>query len=232
MVIFEHILLTMSRLAIIAGSSGLVGTELLHQLCASKEFSAVKLLVRRPSGFIHAKVQEFIVDFDHVETFAEHITGDVFFSCLGSTKAKTPDKRRYYQIDHDFPVRMAEAAKANGMKQFHLISAVGANPSSSNFYLKMKGETERDIAAVSFPSTHIYRPAFLDGNREERRMLEKIGLAIFRAINPLMIGGLKKYRSIKARDVAKAMIQQSLKDKTGVHYYESNQVQEIANENM
>lgn len=218
----------MSRVAIIAGSSGLVGTELLHQLCASKEFNAIKLLVRRPSGFIHAKVQEFIVDFDHVETFADQIRGDVFFSCLGSTKAKTPDKRRYYQIDHDFPVHMAEAASTNGVQQFHLISAIGANIGSSNFYLKMKGETERDIAAVSFTSTHIYRPAFLDGNREEKRMLEKIGLGLFSIINPLMIGGLKKYRSIKAKDVARAMIKQSLKDLTGVHYYESDKIQEIA----
>jgi uncharacterized protein YbjT (DUF2867 family) len=218
----------MSKVAIIAGSSGLVGTELLHQLCASKEYSAITLLVRRPSGFIHAKVKEFIVDFDHVENFADHITGDVFFSCLGSTKAKTPDKRRYYQIDHDFPLYMAEVAAANGVQQFHLISAVGAQEKSSNFYLKMKGETERDIDKVPFHSKHFYRPSFLAGNREESRMMEKIGLGLFRLINPLLLEGLKKYRSIHVRDVAKAMIMQSLKDLTGTYYYESDRIQEIA----
>jgi uncharacterized protein YbjT (DUF2867 family) len=218
----------MSKVAVIAGSSGLVGTELLHQLCALKDYSAIKLLVRRPSGFIHAKVQEFIVDFDHIETFAEHIRGDVFFSCLGSTKAKTPDKRRYYQIDHDFPLHMAEAAIVNGVQQFHLISAIGAAAKSANFYLKMKGETEQDIDRIPFRSKHFYRPSFLAGNREESRMMEKVGLSLFKLINPLLLGGLKKYRSIHVKDVAKAMIVQSLKDLAGSHYYASDKIQEIA----
>lgn len=218
----------MSKVAVIAGSSGLVGTELLHRLCALKEYSAIKLLVRRPSGFIHAKVQEFMVDFDHIETFADYIRGDVFFSCLGSTKAKTPDKRRYYQIDHDFPLHMAEAAAANGVQQFHLVSAIGAAAKSANFYLKMKGETEQDIDKIPFRSKHFYRPSFLAGNREESRMMEKVGLGLFKLINPLLLGGLKKYRSIHVKDVAKAMIVQSLKDLTGSHYYESDKIQEIA----
>lgn len=218
----------MSKVAIIAGSSGLVGTELLHQLCATKDYTAIKLLVRRPSGFIHAKVQEFIVDFDHVETFAELIQGDVFFSCLGSTRAKTPDKRRYYQIDHDFALHMAEAALANGVSQFHLISAVGANAASANFYLKMKGEAERDIAALPFRSTHFYRPSVLAGNREETRILEKIGLAAFKLINPLLSGGWKKFRSTQGKDVAKAMIRQSLKALSGPNYYASDEIQAIA----
>jgi uncharacterized protein YbjT (DUF2867 family) len=218
----------MSKVAVIAGSSGLVGTELLHQLCALKEYSAIKLLVRRPSGFIHAKVQEFMVDFDHIETFAEHIRGDVFFSCLGSTKAKTPHTRRYYQIDHDFPLHMAEAAAANGVQQFHLISAIGAAAKSANFYLKMKGETEQDIDKIPFRSKHFYRPSFLTGNREESRMVEKVGLGLFKLINPLLLGGLKKYKSIHVKDVAKAMIVQSLKDLSGSHYYESDKIQEIS----
>lgn len=218
----------MSKIAIIAGSSGLVGTELLHRLCAEKSFSKVKLLVRRPSGFIHIKVQEFIVDFDHIETFREHITGDIFYSCLGSTKAKTPDKCRYYQIDHDLPVHMAKIALDNGMGQFHIVSAIGANSRSSNFYLKMKGETENDITALSFTSAHIYRPSLITGNREEKRLAEKIAIGLFKFLNPLIPGKLKKYRSIQATDIARAMIRQSLKALNGIHYYESDKIQRIA----
>ncbi len=210
----------------------MVGTELLHLLCGSPAFTRIKLLVRRPSGFIHAKVEEFIVDFDHVETFASHITGDVFFSCMGSTKAKTPDKRRYYQIDHDFPLHMAEAASANGVPQFHLISAIGANARSANFYLKMKGETERDIAAVAFRSAHFYRPSVIAGDREENRLLEKAGIGIFKLLKPIMVGGLKKYRSIQAKDIAKAMLVQSLKDLDGLHYYASDEIQDIADSKL
>lgn len=220
----------MSKTAVIAGSSGLVGTELLHQLCANKAFSSVILLVRRPSGFIHTKVKEVIVDFDYIENYTEHIKGDVFFSCLGSTRKKTPDKRRYYQIDHNYPLHLAHLASANGMKQFHIISAVGANPKSSNFYIKMKGEIEKDIARISFESVHIYRPSFLAGNREENRLGEKLGLAVFTLINPILLGPLKKYRSIHAADIAKAMILQSLKELKGVQYYESDEIQRIADQ--
>ncbi|WP_118950781.1 NAD(P)H-binding protein [Taibaiella helva] len=218
----------MSKAAVIAGSSGLVGGELLHQLCASKAFHQVTLLVRRPSGFIHAKVKEVIVDFDHMEQYAAAISGDVFFSCLGSTRKKTPDKRHYYQIDHDYPLSMARIASANGMPQFHIISAVGANVRSSNFYLKMKGETDRDIAALPFQSVHIYRPSFLDGPREERRLLERIGVALLRLVRPLMTGSLRQYRSIEAKKVAAAMIAQALAGVPGVHYYAAGTIEQIA----
>lgn len=217
----------MSKAAVIAGSSGLVGVELLHQLCASSAYHSITLLVRRPSGFIHPKVAEVITDFDHIENFSDHMKGDVFFSCLGSTRKKTPDKRHYYQIDHDYPLAMARIALANGMQQFHLISAIGADPGASNFYLKMKGETDRDIAALPFRSVHIYRPSFLAGDREERRSMEKIGLAIFKLLGPLMVGVLRKYRSIDVKDVAGAMIRQSLEDLEGVHYYPSDLIHKI-----
>ncbi len=218
----------MSKAAVIAGSSGLVGMELLHQLCASKAYSHITLLVRRPSGFLHPKVSEVIVNFDQIEHFAEHIRGDVFFSCLGTTRKKTPDKRRYYQIDHDYPLAMARIGLTNGIRQFHLISAIGANANAANFYLKMKGETDRDIAALPFDSVHIYRPSFLAGKRDEQRTGEKIGLAIFKVLNPLMLGGLRKYRSIEVRNLAAAMILQSLKDNEGVYYYPSDEIQKIS----
>lgn len=218
----------MSKAAVIAGSSGLVGGELLHQLCASKAYGSITLLVRRPSGFIHPKVKEVIVDFDRIEHDADAIRGDVFFSCLGSTRKKTPDKRRYYQIDHDYPLAMARIASANNIPQFHIISAIGARAQASNFYLRMKGETDRDIAALPFASVHIYRPSFLDGAREEKRLSERIGLAIFRWIRPLMRGSLRKYRSIHVKQVAAAMLRQSLRGEHGVHYYTTEAIEKMA----
>lgn len=218
----------MSKVAVIAGSSGLVGTELLHQLCASNAYSAIYLLVRKPSGFIHPKVKEHLIDFDQPAQYAGYLTGDVFFSCLGSTRKKTPDKNTYYHIDHDYPLQLAQLASANGMKQFHLISSIGANPSAAGFYLRLKGETERDIAAVPFYAIHIYRPSFLDGKREEKRLLERVSLTLMRVINPVFGGRWKKYRSIQVTAVARAMLRQSLQDTSGVRYYESDEIQALA----
>lgn len=218
----------MSGVAIVAGSSGVVGTALLHQLCANRNFTEVRIFVRRSSGVLHPKLKEFIVDFDHINDHKEKITGDVFFSCMGSTKKKTPDKRLYYQIDHDYPVHMARLALDNGVSQFHIISAIGANAKASNFYLKMKGETERDIAGLSFGSVHIYRPSLITGNRDENRIGETIANGLFKIINPLFVGKLRKYRSIEAKDIAKAMVAQAMKNLGGVHYYESDAIQAIA----
>lgn len=214
--------------AIIAGSSGLVGTELLHQLCKHPSCTAVRLIVRKPSGFIHAKVTEYIVDFDHLDQFKDSIQGDVFFSCIGSTRKRTPDKKEYYRIDHDYPLHLAKIAQTNGVSQFHLVSSIGANPNAANFYLKMKGETEADISKVPFLSLHFYRPSILDGNRKDKRFLERIGLIVFKVINPLLVGKWRKYRSITAKNVARAMIAQALKEKKGLFAYESDQIMQIA----
>lgn len=217
----------MSKTAVIAGSSGLVGNELLHRLCASDAYSSIKLLVRRPSGFRHARVSEHIVDFDHLDEYEAQIAGDVLFCCLGTTKKKTPDKRAYYHIDHDYPLHLAEIAARNGFSQYHLISSIGADPRARTFYLRVKGETERDIAKLPLPALHIYRPSFLEGNREERRPLERFSLALLKVVQPLMAGGLKKYRSIHGGTVAEAMLRASLQGQHGRHCYESDRIQQL-----
>jgi len=218
----------MGKTAIVAGSTGLVGNQLLKQLLANGNFSKVITVVRKPTGIAHPALQESIVDFDRIENYAHLLKGDVFFSCLGSTKAKTPDKKQYYKIDHDYPLSMAKLCLANEVGQCHLISAIGAKASSNNFYLKMKGEIEQQVANLPFESVHIYRPSLLTGDRKEQRTMEKIATNLFKIINPIMLGSLRKYRSIDVADVAKAMVHQSLQNLTGIHCYESDEIQRIA----
>ncbi len=149
------------------------------------------------------------------------ITGDVVFSCLGTTQSKTPDRDIYYKIDHDYPVRLAKMAQQNGVKQFHLVSAVGANPNSGTFYVRMKGETERDVSALNIQSIYMYEPSMLTGRREEKRSVERMFEGLFKFLNPLLVGKWKKYRSVSGITVAKAMYDQSLHDEPGkwiVHF--------------
>ncbi len=213
--------------AIVAGSSGMVGTALLHELCAYTKYTEIRLLVRRSSGFIHAKVNEQVVDLNDLQNAAGYIKGDVLFCCLGSTRKKTPRKEDYYRIDHDYPLNLAHTGLQNGISQFHLVSSLGANPHSKNFYLRMKGETEADISRLPFSSVHIYRPSILTGNRQENRLAESISIGLMKCINPLLTGKWKKFRSISAEQVAKAMTTQSLKATPGVHIYESDEIQTI-----
>jgi uncharacterized protein YbjT (DUF2867 family) len=165
-----------------------------------------------------------VIDFDHLDKHSAAITGDVIFCCLGSTKNITPDLVEYRKIDHDYPVKLAEIALENGIGQFHLVSSIGANSESSNFYTKMKGDTEDDIKKVGLKSLHIYEPSVLIGHRKKSRPMERIAIGFMKLVGPLLIGRLKKYRAIQAGDVAKAMYFQSLKNKTGVFTYTSDKI--------
>lgn len=218
----------MVKKAIIVGASGLVGSCLLEILLREPGYDEILVLVRKEVPVINPKLKQLVVDFDKLEDYADQITGEAIFSCLGTTRGKTPDLTIYKKIDHDYPVQVARIGLRNGMKQIHLVSSLGADATSSNFYLKMKGETERDMINVGLPSTHIYQPSFITGDRKENRIAEKILLPLFWLINPLFFGGWKKYRSISAQNIASAMHKQSLKNEDGVFIYPSDKIKELS----
>lgn len=214
--------------AIIAGASGLTGSELLDILLHSGQYDEVLVLVRRKLPVNHPKLSQLVVNFDDPESFSEAITGHALFCCLGTTRKKTPDLSVYRKIDHDYPLQLAQLCKRNGVEQYHLVSALGANKDASNFYLKMKGDTERDIEGTGLPALCIYQPSFLRGKRTENRPLERFLEPVMKVIDVLLIGGLKKYRSIAATTVAQAMYNQSLKNLSGVHIYTSDIIKKLA----
>src|SRR5690606_30210387 len=128
--------------AILLGASGLIGGELLNLLLADSNFSKVKIIVRKELSVKNDKLLQIIADFSTIEAHKDNLNADVVFSCLGSTKKKTPDVKKYYEVDHDYPVLVAKLAKDQGVESFHIVSSLGASSTSSNFYTKMKGETE------------------------------------------------------------------------------------------
>ncbi|MBB3054601.1 NAD(P)H-binding protein [Mucilaginibacter gotjawali] len=211
--------------AIIAGASGLIGGLLLEILLQSSEYKEVVILVRKELPITHQKLKQLVIDFDKLEDYAAEINGQAVFCCLGTTRKKTPDLSAYRKIDHDYPLLMARIALRNGIQQYHLVSALGADVGSSTFYMKLKGEVEDDITKVGLKCLHIYRPSFLTGHRTEKnRVEEKIVTILFKLIDPLLLGGLKKYRSIPAKTVAMAMYKQSLIKQEGVFIHLSDQI--------
>jgi len=176
----------------------------------------------------HRKLKQLVVDYEQLKKYSESINGDAIFCCLGTTKKKTPDEREYRKIDHDYPLQLAQIAKQNNIAQYHLVSAASANASSKIFYSRLKGETEDSITKVGLASLHIYRPMLLTGDRKETRVGEGIATTIFKILNPILIGPLKKYRSIAAKTVATTMYKQSLKNETGFFIYPSEKIQELS----
>ncbi|PBQ32821.1 nucleoside-diphosphate sugar epimerase [Sphingobacteriaceae bacterium] len=217
----------MSKKAIIAGATGLIGAHLLRILLEAPEYSEVLILVRKPIALKHPKLKQHVLNFDKLHDYTNLIKGDVLFSCLGTTRKKTPDRKDYYKIDHDYPVILGEIAKQNSIPQYHLISAIGADPNSAIFYSRMKGETERDLAKLNLPVLFIYQPSMLAGNREEHRVLERSLILVWRVLNPLLIGSLKKYRSINAETLALALYKNSLQEKKASNVFTYKEIQEL-----
>lgn len=218
----------MPKKAVLIGASGLVGNALLQQLLLHPQYQEILILVRGKLPLRHDKLKQEVINFDFLEDYAGLLHGDVVFSCIGSTKNKTPDLLSYKKVDHDYPLKFAEIASRNGVEQFHLISAIGANPAASNFYLRMKGETEKALQKLPFKSIFIYQPSLLDGERNEKRAFERLAIKVMRIINPLLVGRLKNYRSIKVADIASAMVETSISNKSGIFVYATEQIKTLA----
>ncbi len=209
----------------ILGGSGLIGKQLIKQACADHYFTKINVIVRRPLATKDPKINELVIDFADLSSVIKETLGDALICTLGTTRKKTPDKKYYREIDLTYTLISAKGALENGHKQVHLVSSIGANEKSSVFYPALKGEIERLICELSFNSTFIYRPSILIGKRETARPLEWLSQRISSLINPLLIGRLKKYRSISGEKVAEKIINELKKNKVGKHYFESNELE-------
>lgn len=211
------------KTAIVIGSTGMVGTALIKQLIESDDYSNVISLVRRASGVEHTKLVEKVVDFDQPEMWKELVKGDVFFSTMGTTIKTAKTKENQYRVDYTYQYETAKIASENSVPNYVLVSSVGANSSSPYFYLKTKGKLEDDVKKLLFNVISILQPGQLDGNRTEKRPLEKISLKAMYWFNK--IGLLKKYRPIQAEEVAKAMI--NVAERTTSKIYKLDELFEI-----
>lgn len=216
--------MTEGRTALVAGATGLVGGYLVRRLIEDPACTKVVVLARRPpEGIASPKLQTLIADFDLLDGILEGIAVDDAYCALGTTIKKVGSQPAFAKVDHDYIVNFAHAAKAAGAKRFMLVSAMGADSHSSIFYSRVKGETERDVAAVGFYALHIFRPGLILGDRAERRTLEGIGMGLAPFLNPLMLGPARQYRSIPAETIAAGMQGAAQSKKKGVliHTYDA-----------
>ena len=217
------------QVAVVLGATGMIGNLLTQRLLKDPGFSKVRVLVRRPLSYEHPRLEVQVVDFDDPNDIQSKLgTGDCIFSCIGTTqKAVEHDESQYWKIDHDIPVHTATLGKAADFHTFLLVSSVGANAKSTNFYIQLKGLVEKDILAVNYRSTHIFRPSLLLGERDEKRLGEGIFQTIMKPLAPAMVGFLQKYRPVKAEDIAKAMITAANLQEPGSHIYEYRKIMQL-----
>ena len=217
----------MKLIANVIGATGLVGKKLVIQLLENNNFEKIIIFVRRDSGIKHQKLEQHIVDFSNIETWGTKLTGDILFSALGTTLKQAGSKEKEYEVDFTYNLNFAMKAKENGIKNYVLVSSVGANSKSKIFYTRMKGELDDAVSKLGFENLVILRPSSLVGDRRQKRMVEVVSIPIAIFLTKLI---LKKYRPIKDEIVAKAMINAVLEPNLEKLIWENLEVFELAGE--
>ena len=204
--------------SMVVGSTGLVGKSVVNHLI--ERGIAVLALVRNDAESDNSLLNYYKIDFDDLhlpdETFSD--IKDIFI-CLGTTIKKAGSKEAFQKVDITCCHEIAKQAQASGVKHISIVTSLGSDSNSTNFYLKTKGMIEDQITEIDFESISIHRPGLLIGARNEMRLGEFIGQKIFPyVLDPFLIGSMRKYRSIKGDTLAKAMVNLS-GDEKGVNFY-------------
>jgi uncharacterized protein YbjT (DUF2867 family) len=213
--------------ALLAGASGLVGSHCLRLLLDSRYYAAVLALGRRPLPFEHPKLHQLTVSFDSLPSLQQCAGADIFCA-LGTTMKKAGSRQAFRKVDFDYPLAFGRHAADGGARQFLLVSSIGADPHSTNFYLRVKGELEEALKTLPFHALHLFRPSFLMGERVERRFAERFGVALASSMEFTFVGPVRRYRPIRAEEVAKAMLAAARLVRPGAHTYEYEQIRSLA----
>jgi uncharacterized protein YbjT (DUF2867 family) len=217
------------KTALLFGSSGLIGSNLLDNLINNNNYNKIKIFVRGLPSINNSKVEVIKTDFLDLDTLKENLIGDDCFFCIGTTHKDTPDKNEYRRIEYDLPVHLAKIAKFNSINNFIYVSSIGANPKSSSTYLKNKGQAEEELKKIGFSNLSIIQPSFLVGNRKAFRISEALGIPVMKFLSLFFLGGFKKYTPINVEIVVKAMIKIALENYNEQTYL-SDRLQELGSE--
>lgn len=209
---------THGRRVLIAGVTGLVGSELLTQLLADSTVAEVIALVRRPlERTAGARLRVAVVDFDHLDADPDPFRVDQVFCALGTTIKVAGSQESFRRVDLEYPLRLAELARAAGARHYLLVSALGANAGSSVFYNRVKGELEERVHSLGFRSFTIARPSLLEGNRADVRFAETVASKLSFFVPP-------RWKPVHARQVAAALVHAAQVDLPGERVMENREL--------
>ncbi len=218
---------TKKKTAVVFGATGLIGKELVKTLLSDDSYEGVTVVVRSPLAFPDSKLSQIrLTDFSKLSELKEQLKSASWFCCLGTTIKTAGSREAFTKVDLEMPKAIAGLAEAASAESLVVISSIGANASSSNFYLRTKGEMEKAVRDIYTGNLKFVRPSLLMGDRVEFRLAEGISAVFMKAFGWMMIGPLRKYRGIKAGDLARVMIRisDSPADKM---IYESDELQEV-----
>ncbi|MET3728561.1 uncharacterized protein YbjT (DUF2867 family) [Fictibacillus halophilus] len=214
------------KTVIVAGSSGLVGKEVVKQLLIDPLCKEIILLVRKSSGIKHEKIKEVIFDFTSSDYSIELAEADVMFICIGTTMNKVKSKKAFEEVDLHIPIKLGKLAHKLNIQHVSVISAMGAHAKSTFFYNRVKGSMESQLISMDIPSLTIVRPSLLLGDREEFRFGERFAEKLYKAL-PFIYPS--KYEPVESSSVARVMIQEAFNTRNEtVKIIENKKIHEIS----
>ena len=217
------------RIAVV-GATGLVGRSLI-ELCVGRADVRLAAIARRemplPAG---ATMEMFVADPDNWGGVIEAVRPQVLVSALGTTWKKAgKDEAAFRAVDQQLVLDTARAARAHGVERMITVSSVGAEAGSKNFYLRVKGEVERDLAKTGFKRLDVLRPGLLKGPRgDDRRFGERLAIIASPVADLLLHGRFRQYRSIPARVVAEGILSLVLRSTQGRFVHDNDSIRRAA----
>mgnify|MGYP000906032709 CR=1 FL=1 len=219
---------TTIKTALLVGASGLVGHELVNIILENPDYETLTILVRKRMDVEHPKLVQIEVDFNRLEAYKDFFSVTDVFCCLGTTIKKAGSQAAFRKVDFEYPLVMANLAKEQGAQKFLMITAIGADAHSKVFYSRVKGEIEQEIKQLGLASVHFFQPSLLLGNRSEFRLGEKLAMIVSPIFGILMVGSLRKYKPVKAKEVAMAMQIIAQRPLTGTFTYQSDSIIDLS----
>lgn len=212
------------KTALIAGSTGLIGDQLLQLLLNDAYYSTVKAISRKPLDIVHPKLENIVADLSTLSEQYDQLKADDVFCCLGTTIKQAGSKEAFRKVDYDYPLELARLTKNQGASQYLIITALGSDAKSGIFYNRVKGEVEKALEVVGFQCYHIFRPSLLLGERSEKRTGEGAAAAVYTALGFLIP---LKYKAIESDKVARGMLHFAKQHSRGTFIHESKELQQF-----
>ena len=212
------------KTALLAGATGLIGSQLLPLLLASERYAKVIVVGRKAVPVIHPKLVQVVTELDKLEEVRLKLIADDVYCCLGTTMAQAGSKEAFFKVDFLYVVQLAAVSAGNFAAQLLVVSSMGADAESRIYYSRVKGEMEAAVRQAPFRAIHIFRPSLLLGERAQPRLGERLGAVVLGALRPLMRGPLQKYRAVRGAAVAAAMLRAAVAEGSGVRVHSSEEL--------
>lgn len=207
--------------ALVIGATGATGKDFLALLLQDDSFRRVDIFVRRAPDIRHEKLHIHVIGFNEPEKWRHLVTGDVLFSCLGTTLKTAGSKAAQWEIDYAYQYLFAKIARENGVSSYVLVSSAFSSPKSPFHYPMMKGRLEEAVKALGFTTATIFRPPTLI-RRNSDRPLEVLGVKVMRFFNK--IGLFRSQKPLPTEVLAHAMINAARTTENGIHIIEGRAI--------